>query len=112
MNKTVVIGMGNPLRGDDGAGWAVVDALWANPIAGVTAVSTHQLLPEHIDLFQEAAQVIFVDASEVGELGEVMVTAVSPTTEGRAARHHLHPAVLLALGVLVSGIDLRRRDLE
>ena len=42
MNKTVVIGMGNPLRGDDGAGWAVVDALWANPIAGVTAVSTHQ----------------------------------------------------------------------
>ncbi|MCB8923991.1 MAG: hydrogenase maturation protease [Ardenticatenaceae bacterium] len=103
MNKTVVIGMGNPLRGDDGAGWAVVDALWAEPIAEVTAVSTHQLLPEHIDLFQEAAQVIFVDASVVGEPGEVMVTAVSPATEGPAASHHLHPAVLLALGVKIYG---------
>lgn len=103
MNKTVVIGMGNPLRGDDGAGWAVVDAIWAKPIAEVTAVSTHQLLPEHIDLFRPAAQVIFVDASVVGEAGVVSVTAVAPATEGPAASHHLHPGVLLALGVKIYG---------
>ena len=32
-----------------------------------------------------------------------MVTAVSPATEGPAASHHLHPAVLLALGVKIYG---------
>ena len=103
MNKTVVIGMGNPLRGDDGAGWAVVDALWAEPIEGVTAVSTHQLLPEHIDMFHDAAQVIFVDASVRGVPGEVSVTALEPVTDGSVSSHHLHPEVLLALGVKIYG---------
>ncbi|MFZ1396998.1 MAG: hydrogenase maturation protease [Candidatus Promineifilaceae bacterium] len=103
MNKTVIIGIGNPLRGDDGAGWAVVDAIWAEPIEGVTAVSSHQLLPELIDLFRQAMQVIFVDASVVGEPGDVAITAVLPEMDGPAATHHLHPGVLLALGLKIYG---------
>lgn len=103
MDKTVVVGIGNPLRGDDGAGWAVVEALLANPTAGVTAVSTHQLLPELLDLIRDAAQVIFVDASVVGEPGTIKTTAVQPAADGPAASHQLHPAVLLALGIELYG---------
>ncbi|WP_420631677.1 hydrogenase maturation protease [Candidatus Leptofilum sp.] len=103
MDETIVVGIGNPLRGDDGIGWAVVDRLLTEPFEGITAVHTHQLLPELIDRFHEAAQIIFVDASMVGKLGNVTVTAVSPATDGTTASHHLHPGVLLALGVKLYG---------
>lgn len=103
MNKTVVIGIGNPLRGDDGVGWLVVEALQALAIDGVTAVSTHQLLPELIDLFRDAAQLIFIDASVVGQPGDTSQTAVLPAMEGPIASHQLHPGVLLALGVKLYG---------
>ncbi len=97
--KTVVIGIGNPLRGDDGVGWAVVEALADVAAAwGITAVTTHQLLPELLDTIQDAAQVIFVDASVAGEAGCVAVTPIQPATDGPAASHQMHPGVLLALG--------------
>jgi Ni,Fe-hydrogenase maturation factor len=53
--NVLVIGYGNPLRGDDRVGWVVAERL--REVAGVTAVTTHQLLPEHADLIQQAAHV-------------------------------------------------------
>jgi hydrogenase maturation protease len=104
MNKTVVIGIGNPLRGDDGVGWAVVEALASVAAAwGITAVHTHQLLPELIDDFRCASQVIFVDASVAGEPGTIAVTPIQSATNGPAASHQMHPGVLLALGVKIYG---------
>lgn len=104
MNKTVVIGIGNPLRGDDGVGWAVVEALERVAAAwGITAVHTHQLLPELIDVFRGANRVIFVDASVEGKAGAVKVTSVPPTLDGPASSHQLHPGVLLALGAKLYG---------
>ncbi len=93
-NPTLVIGYGNPLRGDDGVGWAVVDALQDR--TGVTAVSTHQLLPELADQIAQAEKVIFVDATVEGVPGEIRVTAVSPQTSGSASTHQMSPGVLLA----------------
>jgi hydrogenase maturation protease len=103
MKKTVIIGIGNPLRGDDGAGWVVVEALLANPLRSVTAVSSHQLLPELLEPIHAAKQVIFVDASVVGEPGEVAISTVQPATDGPASSHQLPPAVLLAMGVELYG---------
>ncbi len=103
-NKTVVIGIGNPLRGDDGAGWAVVEALAAVAAGwGITAVATHQLLPELLDDLHTARAVIFVDASVNGEPGSVAVTAVQPSPDGPASSHQIGPAVLLAMGVELYG---------
>ncbi|MBK8905361.1 MAG: hydrogenase maturation protease [Anaerolineaceae bacterium] len=102
--KTVVIGIGNPLRGDDGVGWAVVEALESVAAAWrVTAVHTHQLLPELIDDFCQASQVIFVDASVGGEPGSMAVTPIQPATDGPAASHQMHPGVLLAMGMKLYG---------
>ncbi|WP_420645032.1 hydrogenase maturation protease [Candidatus Leptofilum sp.] len=103
MQKTVVIGIGNPLRGDDGVGWAVIEALREEAVDNITAVSIHQLLPELIDQFREEAQVIFVDASIGGEPGDVTVTAVDPKMDESMASHHLDPGVLVALGIKLYG---------
>ncbi len=101
--ETWVVGIGNPLRGDDGAGWAVVEAL-TEPTAGlVKTVCVHQPLPELLDAIHAADQVIFVDASVDGKPGSVMVTSIQPATDGPASSHQLHPAVLLAMGVELYG---------
>jgi hydrogenase maturation protease len=90
---TLVIGIGNPLCGDDGAGPAVVAALPVSPHARYLDV--HQLLPELADDIARARRVIFVDASVTATA--VTVRRVAPT-EGRGLRSHvLSPQALLRL---------------
>ena len=103
MHETWVVGIGNPLRGDDGAGWAVVEALAELTADPVQTICVHQLLPELLDSIHLAGQVIFVDASVDGKPGSVMVTSIQPATDGPASSHQLHPAVLLAMGVKLYG---------
>ena len=43
MVRLLVIGVGNPLREDDGVGWRLAEALAQ---AGVEVHTCHQLLPE------------------------------------------------------------------
>lgn len=97
------VGIGNPLRGDDGAGWAVVEALAELAIGPVRTVCVHQLLPELLDAIHTAKQVVFIDASVDGEPGSVVVTSIQPASDGPASSHQLHPAVLLAMGVELYG---------
>lgn len=98
---TLLIGYGNPLRGDDGVGWVVADALqdWT----GVTAVSTHQLLPELADQIACAEKVVFVDATVEGVPGEIRITAVSPQTNGSASTHQMSPGILLSYAAELYG---------
>ena len=103
MRETWLVGIGNPLRGDDGAGWAVVEALSRIAIGSVQTVCVHQLLPELLDTIHTAERLIFVDASVDGEPGGVVVTSVQPATDGPASSHQLHPAVLLAMGIELYG---------
>ena len=98
-----VIGIGNPLRGDDGAGWAVVEAFTAVATCPVQTLTTHQLLPELVDTIHAAEQVVFVDASVAGTPGSLAMTAVQPAQTGPASSHQLSPAVLLALGMELYG---------
>jgi hydrogenase maturation protease len=57
----MVIGVGNELRGDDGAGLEVVRRL-----RNVTAVESRQGSYELLDLWGEAEEVIVVDAARSG----------------------------------------------
>lgn len=99
--NVLVLGYGNPLRGDDGIGWAVVE--WLAEKQAVTAVAAHQLLPEHTDHIQQAAHVIFIDATLNGKPGAIQVQALTPDTTGPASSHQMKPAVLLALTKEIHG---------
>lgn len=94
--KLLVIGYGNPLRGDDGFGYRA-----AERIPGATAV--HQLTPELMESIARAGRVLFLDASAEGVAGEIRRRAIRPAPDGDAFTHHATPEALLAGALALYG---------
>lgn len=63
INKILLIGYGNPVRGDDGLGPAIAEFFEKKNIAGLTVDSDYQLTVEDSSQVAENAIVIFADAS-------------------------------------------------
>ena len=81
--RVVVLGFGNPLRGDDGVGWLVAEAA-AQRWPGRLVVRTgQQLVPEWAADLTDADVVYFVDASL--EVDEAELEALSTDAD----RHQL-----------------------
>lgn len=59
--RLLVIGYGNTLRSDDGAGFLLVQQLQEEHHPGLHCITTHQLTPELSSIIAEAPDVIFVD---------------------------------------------------
>ncbi len=95
----LVIGYGNPLRSDDGAGPAVAARLERDPrMAGVAIRSEHQLTPELAQDASGASLLVLVDADAEAEPGRVTVRRLEAAGEaGTAWTHHLDPAGLVGL---------------
>lgn len=95
----LVIGYGNPQRGDDGVAWKVLDALEAED-PGTDAPPlfmkrVHQLGPELAEPASRARAVIFVDARADPEAGTVSCEPVEPGTGSAALTHSLSPQAVL-----------------
>lgn len=98
LGQCSVIGIGNPLRGDDGVG-----ALLAEAAGGR---SVHQLTPELADELAPLERVLFIDAwlapSTAGVPPQPRLDPLSDATQPGGAgcsggSHHLDPAQLLAI---------------
>lgn len=98
--EVLVIGYGNPLRGDDGVGCVIAEELArhiCDPDSKVQVVACHQLNPELAEPIAETRAVIFIDASVDLKPGEVRVSAVTPDRFSPAAfAHSMKPGALLA----------------
>lgn len=101
----IVIGFGNPLRGDDGVGPAVAEAV-GRARSDLQVYTPQQLLPELAEAVAVARAVVFVDAALGGKGSDPGVRPPSPGTVsyrrlapggGTGADHALSPAGLLAL---------------
>jgi hydrogenase maturation protease len=97
----LVIGYGNPLRGDDGIGPAVAAAVAALNLPGVRVRVVHQLTPELAADLADARVAVFVDAADGGE--PVAAVRVEPSPDGGVMTHAADPRGLLALAVAVFG---------
>jgi hydrogenase maturation protease len=100
MADVLVIGYGNPLRGDDGVGCVVAEELakrLSGPDTKVQVVACHQLNPEMAEAVADTQAVIFVDASVDVPPGQVSVSSVAPDQFSPAIiTHSLKPSALLA----------------
>lgn len=79
----LVIGWGNDLRSDDGAGRAVVRAVAKMGLPNVQTLDVHQLTPEVAERIKEVRAVVFVDACPIAECGGVYVQSFNARREDR-----------------------------
>ena len=98
----VVIGYGNTLRGDDGAGPMVAEAVATLGMPGVQALAVPQLNPELAEVLAGARLAVFVDAS-TGPAPGVQVLPLHAAVRSESLGHTSDPGVLLALTAAVYG---------
>jgi len=98
-DSLLILGIGNPLRGDDAVGW-----LAAERLAGtlhdprVEVMPCHQLTPELVEPIARADTVIFIDASRTGTPGTWRMEELPPPNPAAPGplTHHFDPPTLLA----------------
>jgi hydrogenase maturation protease len=96
----LVVGYGNPLRGDDGFGCHAAALLAADPrLEEARVLARHQLTPELATDIASASLVVLVDASVAdGAPGSVAVRFIQPRRDSPPSwSHHLDPAALAGL---------------
>jgi hydrogenase maturation protease len=105
-SNRLVIGIGNPLRGDDGVGaWlaeqaAVLTA--ADPGGPVAVRSVPQLTPELAEELARLEDVLFIDAWLAPATAEPRLTAIA-AADGAVESHRLEPGQLLAVSQALYG---------
>lgn len=100
---SLVIGYGNDLRSDDGAGRAVADRINKLELPGVGVRSVMQLTPELALEIATVHTVVFVDASV-----DVAKTTVEPVSaspiDAAAMTHYNTPATLLGMTAMLGAV--------
>jgi len=100
--EVLIIGYGNTLRGDDGVGPRVAEAVAQLCLPGVKTLICPLLTPELADPISRAAKVIFVDAA-VDASHEVQWLKLEPNETSQIMAHAADPRTMLALARDVFG---------
>ena len=101
----LIIGYGNPMRGDDAIGWVAAQTLGdENQDANVEVIGCHQLTPEFAEALSRAQTAIFIDAGATLAAGEVLTEDVKPIEAVPGSMtHHVTPGVLLTMAEVLFG---------
>jgi hydrogenase maturation protease len=94
--RVLVIGYGNTLRGDDGVGPRVAEAVGRLGLPGVRVLVCPLLTPELADPISRVEKVIFVDAA-VDAPKEVQWRELKPGESSQIMAHAADPRTMLAL---------------
>lgn len=101
-----VVAYGNPLRGDDGVAWRIVERLEREG-APVVPLTLHQLTPEVALVLSQADGVVFVDARLGAAPGSVRCADLKPQATVAGLTHHVSPEAVLALAQSLYGVQPR-----
>ena len=96
----LIIGYGNPLRGDDALGPQVA-AVLAERFGDdpcVTVQTVHQLTLDLAETLANFSLIILIDAREAEPVGEIFIQKIQPSQElPQPFSHYLDPAELLGV---------------
>lgn len=95
MSAWLVVGVGNPMRRDDGLGPWLADRVAAWGLPNVTVRTTHQLTPELAADVAQHDHTLFVDASHTGE--PLHLVSICPAAHPGGLGHALTPGEVMAL---------------
>ncbi|WP_322214920.1 hydrogenase maturation protease [Phaeovulum sp.] len=100
--RVLLIGYGNPGRGDDGLGPALADAIAALCLSGVTVQSDYQLMVDHSALIAEHDVVVFADAM-IGLDAPYRFSRIAAAEPELLGTHQVSPEAALTLARLLFG---------
>ena len=101
---SLIIGIGNPLRSDDGLGWAVTEQLSLDSNTSCDIHNVYQLTPELAQSMAAVNLVIMIDANHEGEPGELRIRTLSKSAQpGAVGTHYTTPEEIAALTAIVYG---------
>ena len=106
MNKKIlIVGYGNPLRGDDGVGQAAAQILENDAaVEGAEVLSCHQLNIELSERLSTMDLAIFIDAEDGIQPGTIAVTKLESISKAPSnITHYVEPGVLLAISEKLFG---------
>lgn len=110
MTGVLIIGYGNTLRGDDGAGYRVAEILAARDLPGVRSLPVHQLTPELAEPLATVQLALFIDAyaatPDQGLQLQTLVDAGPRAAPRPILGHAADPRSLLALTQQLYGVLL------
>lgn len=98
----LVIGYGNPGRGDDGLGPAFADRIASAGLAGVEVSKDYQLTVDHALPVSRADSVVFADALMRSDAPFAFGVAAA-SAKADLSSHSLAPAAILALAETLYG---------
>jgi hydrogenase maturation protease len=101
-SRVLIIGYGNTLRGDDGVGPRVAEAVGGLNLPGVRTLMCPLLTPELADPISRVERVIFVDAA-VDAPPEMRWRKLQPKESSQLMAHAADPRTMLALARDVFG---------
>lgn len=93
--KILLIAVGNPLRGDDGAGHYVCEQIRTVGFEAVHCITVQQLTTDLLDDILQADETVIVDASATAET--VQFYPLETGDAGSASSHHTSVHVLARL---------------
>ncbi len=95
-NPCLVVGIGNPLRSDDGVGSHIVQKIQEKHIPGVKTLVCQQLNIELLEEVGKYKKILLIDASFLGE-GMSLRKVNSAKDDQAVSSHHLTPEFFLML---------------
>jgi hydrogenase maturation protease len=99
----MIIGYGNPLRGDDALGWHAAARL-AERLPAADVRACHQLTPELAEPLSRCGLAVFIDAACDQPAAEVRARRIDPASSGSLPfTHQLIPEILLGLAARLYG---------
>ena len=117
--KTLILGFGNPDRGDDGVAWHILKKIaelsghdWESEgfESGIVKLNNHlnlwfnlQLIPEVAEDLANYQKAIFLDAHTSEIKDEISIVKVEPDYQRSPFTHHLTAATCLALAKSLYG---------
>ncbi len=102
----LLIGYGNPGRGDDGLGPAFSERIAARALPDMVVDIDYQLVAEHALVMSDHDLVVFVDA-EIGGAQAFSFRQVQPALPERIGSHSFVPETVLALCKTLYGVTPR-----
>lgn len=97
LDKTLIIGIGNNTRQDDGLGWCFIETLEKNGFNEDHLMCKYQMMVEDAEVIAEFDTVIFVDASKAPVENGFEIYEIEASEQVNFSTHQVPPNQILNL---------------